>query len=77
MTQCIQRTVTQAPDGIDPVELSRQYLEVIGQLLDRPDDPAVLQRVRRLIDDHLAREERRGRLCRVSYGVDLPYRHAV
>jgi len=77
MTQCVQHPVTQLPDATNS-ELTRQYLEVIEQLLDHPDDPAVLQQVRRLVDEHLAREERHGRLCRVSYDMpDLLYRHAV
>ena len=68
MAQYIQYSSDQHPAKIDPEEQFQQYLEVIGQLLDNPNDPAALERAQRLIGDHLAREEYYGRLCRVHYG---------
>ncbi len=67
MAQYIQYSADRPPAEIDPEEQFQQYLEVIGHLLDNPNDPAALKWAQRLIDRHLAREEYYGRLCRVQY----------
>ena len=69
MAQYIQYSAAQPPAEIDLEEQFQQYPEVIGHLLDNPNDPAALERAQRIIDDHLAREEYYGRLCRVHYGT--------
>jgi len=67
MARYIQYSADRPPAEIDPEEQFQQYLEVIGHLLDNPNDPAALERAQQLIGDHLAREEYYGRLCRVQY----------
>lgn len=67
MAQYIQYSAARPPAEIDPEEQFQRYLEVIGHLLDNPHNPVALERAQRLIDDHLAREEYHGRLCRVRY----------
>lgn len=67
MAQYIQYSAAGPPAEIDPEEQFQQYLEVIGHLLDNPNDGAALERAQCLIGDHLAREEHYGRLCRVQY----------
>lgn len=72
MAQYIQYSPTRPPADIDPEEQFQQYLEVIGHLLDNPHNSAALEWAQRLIDEHLAREEYYGRLCRVHYGTSDP-----
>jgi len=69
MAQYIQYSAARPPAEIDLEEQFQQHLEVIGHLLDNPNDPAALAWAQCLIDEHLAREEYYGRLCRVRYGT--------